>query len=65
MSRPATQNRKDAERAKKLLDSAYDSIAKAWNLIHEIEKREIEQHASTGRTDASQARRVRREHGKH
>lgn len=60
MPRPATQNERDCAAAKRHLDKAYDSIARAWNLIVKIQGRESEQHASTGRTGASQAKRRKR-----
>lgn len=58
--RPATQNKRDLKKAREHLGKAHQLITAAWNLMIGVEKREHEQHASTGRTDASQLRKVRR-----
>lgn len=58
--RPATQNKRDAIEAQKKMDHALRLLNSAWHLIEGIKNRESEQHASTGRTDSSQAKRRKR-----
>lgn len=57
MLRPATQNRRDARKIRLILDDIYTLTCKAWELVMQIEAREKDQHASTGRTDKSQVKR--------
>lgn len=67
MARPATLNQQDGAAARKLISEGYQLLQsaiakydKAWRLIQGIERREKEQHGSTGRTDRSQAARNRK-----
>lgn len=58
--RPATQNQTDLAKARAKLSAAFQLQDAAWRLIQAVERREQQQHASTGKTDRSVAASRRR-----
>lgn len=58
--RPATLNQKDCKKARRQMSDAFQLLDSAWRLIQGVERREQQQHGSTGRTDQSQAAKNRR-----